>query len=449
MSKRSCCGCCSIKGICKFVLNLLIILLTVLTVLNVNLYGDEWRHRPWWLTVFDRIVPFMQIRKYKLVYGDESDLAYEGLKELVESLNSEAALTRFGKLFAWSVLREQLSQRHCVNQAIAEKKRKNVPLIEPAGPPVVILGLPRTSTTFVHGLLAEDEENFRAPRFHEYMQACPPANEEDETKLFDKLRIEFQSLKMFGMRQLMPNMSSLHHMTGRTPEEDVVPLGHEMYSPLYSTTFRVASYEEWLQRDPKRKMRLSLLYLKEYLDIHLRRNSKRWLLKTPWHVAQVAEFVEVFPGTTFIWTHRDPVQQASSLASLANKMVGVASDFPKHVEGRQIVANKTVEFWYWALERGVKARKLLQSQGKGTFIDVSMESVQSDAVGVAKKIYEKCGWTMSNRTLHRLIDFAERNAAGKPFGKHHHNLQTFDIKEDMIRQRYEKIMKGLELNFVA
>jgi len=124
---------------------------------------------------------------------------------LIHSMNHEANLTGLGKVFAYWVVHSSLAQLNCVTKAL-----KTAPALdENLAPPLIVLGLPRTGTTFMHGLLSQDE-SFRAPRFHEYMSACPkPSSPANRTRL-EQIRVWFQGFKMLGIRILLPSLSAMH-----------------------------------------------------------------------------------------------------------------------------------------------------------------------------------------------------------------------------------------------
>src|SRR5208282_561628 len=87
----------------------------------------------------------------------------EGLAALTSSLHEEASLSTFGRLAARSDLKRMLSTLLIL--ADAEREDPAI-LTRPLAPPIFITGLPRSGTTFLHGLLAEDPAN-RAPRIWE------------------------------------------------------------------------------------------------------------------------------------------------------------------------------------------------------------------------------------------------------------------------------------------
>ena len=77
----------------------------------------------------------------------------EGYERLVASLEGDAALTPFGRFFAKRQLMELLTQRLAL---VDWRKRHPEIAREAIARPLVVMGLPRTGTTILYGLLAQD-----------------------------------------------------------------------------------------------------------------------------------------------------------------------------------------------------------------------------------------------------------------------------------------------------
>ena len=106
-----------------------------------------------------------------------------GLAKLLESIEAKGRLMLFGRYFARLQLVELMSHRL---QLTDYRKRRPEIVDEVIQRPLFILGLQRTGTTLLYGLLAEGPAH-RAPLSWEIDQPCPPA--ETETYLADP-RIE-------------------------------------------------------------------------------------------------------------------------------------------------------------------------------------------------------------------------------------------------------------------
>jgi hypothetical protein len=93
----------------------------------------------------------------------------EALVALTSSLQEEASLSPFGRLAA----RWELTRMLSTLLILADAEREDPAILRrPLAPPIFIAGLPRSGTTFLHGLLAEDPAN-RAPRIWEAIYPYP------------------------------------------------------------------------------------------------------------------------------------------------------------------------------------------------------------------------------------------------------------------------------------
>src|SRR5262249_26175097 len=102
---------------------------------------------------------------------DFGDPAFrEPLARLVRSIEDEARLTLVGRFAAVMQLVELLA-----NRLLLQRDRRRHPAIaeETIRRPLVITGLPRSGSTFLHGLLAQDPAN-RAPVHWELRFPSPP-----------------------------------------------------------------------------------------------------------------------------------------------------------------------------------------------------------------------------------------------------------------------------------
>ena len=102
----------------------------------------------------------------------------ENLKRLLASLESEARLNPIGRIIA-----KERILGHTVNRLNYVNDRKRFPEIakQEIVRPVFIIGMPRTGTTILHDILAQDPAN-RAPLTWEAMFPSPPP----ETASFDR-----------------------------------------------------------------------------------------------------------------------------------------------------------------------------------------------------------------------------------------------------------------------
>jgi hypothetical protein len=102
-------------------------------------------------------------------FGDET--FREPMRRLLDCCESEARLNSIGKL----ALAEDILQL-LINRLQIQRDHQNWSQIgrETIVAPLLILGLPRTGTTLLHSLLAQNHEGFSVPMTWEVMFPSPP-----------------------------------------------------------------------------------------------------------------------------------------------------------------------------------------------------------------------------------------------------------------------------------
>jgi hypothetical protein len=232
----------------------------------------------------------------------------EGLTRLLDSLEADGRLNAIGRLIA----RERVLL-HTVNRLNYVRDRERYPNIaqQEIVKPVFIVGMPRTGTTILHDILAQDPRN-RAPLTWEAMFPSPPP----ETATFDSdPRIEACDATFPSVDAQIPAFKAMHPMGARLSQECVTLMGETMITPLFHNQFRVPTYQDWCDHEADwshvydfRRRQLQHLGSRHMLD--------RWVLKTGAHMWGLEHLLRTYPDARIVFTHRDPVKSMTSYASL-------------------------------------------------------------------------------------------------------------------------------------
>mgnify|MGYP001168359469 FL=1 len=155
--------------------------------------------------------------------GDEQFT--EGLNRLSESLEEEARLNPIGRMIA-----RERAVLSTVNRLNYIEDRKAHPEIaqEKIIAPVVVVGMPRTGSTILHDILAQDPDS-RAPLTWETMFPSPPP--EPETFENDP-RIEACDATFPGVDLQIPAFKAMHPMGARLSQECVTTMADTMVDQL-------------------------------------------------------------------------------------------------------------------------------------------------------------------------------------------------------------------------
>src|SRR5262245_7733950 len=135
----------------------------------------------------------------------------EPLERLLKSYRDEASLTTLGRITARELVVSLLE-----NLLLLEAERAAHPEIEhtPVAHPVFIIGLPRTGTTHLHGLVSRDPEN-RAPSTWEVMY---PATRGMDAAGIARIRARTQS-RLDWANRLAPEFMRIHPIAPDLPQE--------------------------------------------------------------------------------------------------------------------------------------------------------------------------------------------------------------------------------------
>ena len=352
-------------------------------------------------------------------FGD--DLFREGLGRLVTALEEDDAdLSTLGRLMATdSIVHDLMGRLEMVDC------RKRNPEIdqEEVKPPLFISGLPRTGTTVLYNLLAQDPKH-RVPLGWEVIYPCPPP--ETETYLSDP-RIEKARARYAQVDKLAPNLRAIHPIGAQLPEECSTITAREFQSRNYDYVFDVPSYYHWyVNRSQVDVYQAHRRYL-QHLQFRVKRD--RWLLKAPQHLPFIADLFRVYPNAELIFTHRDPTAVMPSMSSLVYQMRFLTQ---RSVDTARL-GREQVDRWGWALDRCLAARDAMPDKAQ-QIVDLRFNDFMQDPLAAVEGIYERFGWPIDDDIRHRMKTFLDNNPRNR-HGTHRYTLEMFDLSTDKVNER--------------
>ena len=250
-----------------------------------------------------------------------SDFGGDGFLEpyriFVKALGEEAKLHAIGRILARGDLRNWLENR--LRLADARKQRPEIAR-EAVRAPLVITGLPRTGTSILHELLAQDPAH-RAPLHWEVRSPCPPP----EAASFETdPRIAHAEDELQLWNQVVPEYAAMHELGARLPVECIQITAHEFRSDELIGRHPVPSYAAWLARADLAPAYAFHRHFLQHLQSRCAR--ERWVLKAPSHLGVLAKLFAEYPDARVVITHRDPLKVLPSVASILYSTAWVRSD---------------------------------------------------------------------------------------------------------------------------
>jgi hypothetical protein len=365
-------------------------------------------------------------------FGDESFL--DALPVLSDAISREADLSWLGRVMFRQQLLGFLQNRFSVYRyRAAHPEVAGVPIERP----LFVVGYPRTGTTILFNLLAQDPAN-RVPLSWEVQFPDPPP--QGETFSTDP-RIE-KARKYFGhMDTMAPSLASIHEVGAEVPQECMPIVAQTMLGPQFSVTFNVPSYQAWVDQQSHAP---AYTYHRHYLEhLQSKHMKDRWVLKSPTHLHSLDALLAEYPDARFIITHRDPAKTMPSLASLYYVIRGLASDsVDPHALGQQVM-----EWWATAADLSMAARDK-HTDKADQFIDIQFEEIMADPVAALGRAYERFEIPWSGDIEERMRAFLADNPRGK-HGAHRYEIEDFGMTLGQIRERFEGYCRAYDIPLVV
>jgi hypothetical protein len=356
----------------------------------------------------------------------------EGLRRLCDSLEGEARLNAIGRMIA-----RERALLSTVNRLNYLEDRRQHPEIagEQIVSPVVVVGMPRTGSTILHDILAQDPDS-RVPLTWETMFPSPPP----EPETFDTdPRIEACDATFPGVDLQIPAFKAMHPMGARLSQECVTTMADTMCSPLFHNQFRVNSYEDWVDHEADWS-RVYEFHERQLQHLQWKVKRDRWVLKTGAHMWGLEHLLARYPDARIVFTHRDPVKSMTSYASLTSLVRSMGSD---EVDPIEIAADWTARIKR-VLEHSISVRAT-GDYPRAQFYDMYFQDFVADQFAVVEQIYDAFGLPMTGAAADRMKAFIADNPKGK-HGIHRYSPEEYGVDPDEIRDAFRPYLDrfGLE-----
>ncbi len=309
-------------------------------------------------------------------FGDD-DGWRENLARLVDDFVAEADLSPLGVEIAAADVILPLRNRLQITAWRREQPRVAQERIER---PIVILGQPRTGTTILYDLLAQDPD-LRAPLTWEVDNPFPlPQPDTYDTDP----RIAQTQAQLEMSEQLMPGFMKFHPMSARGGQECVRMFAGTFCSMIFTVQYRLPNYHRWLMYAADHSV--AYHYHRKYLQ-HLQSGVPgQWLLKSPAHMWTLDALLAEYPDAILVQTHRDPLVVISSISALACHLQKLASDGASVRRAAQQCSEETI----LGLERSM-AWLDTGLIDEDRIVDVQFADFMADPFTTIRAVYQRLG----------------------------------------------------------
>lgn len=349
-------------------------------------------------------------------YGDDGFV--DRLSDAVESIG-EIDLSTTGRFGVRYVLNWHLTNKlRIVEAAKRHPEIRDIPIERP----IVITGLFRTGTTFLHALLAADPNN-RVGRAWELFY---PVGRPRDPFGDEAWRRRQAGLTIWLNHSFIPDQEVAHHVTPDAYEECLFPLQNDMASVTIFAAWGTWSYAtkmlDWDMAVPYRNHKLQLQMLTEF------RASKRWSLKCPWHLWNLGALLEVYPDARIIQTHRDVAKSLGSQCSLSARMIAKMQ--------RSMQMDEVGQFWLdysrTGIDRGMAQRNQLPAS---QIYDLRLDDLLAHPIDVLKEIYRHFDLEYDDALTEKFLTRIAQQPTGQ-LGDHDYDIEDFGFTAEEVREHF-------------
>ena len=353
-------------------------------------------------------------------FGDTSFI--EALRVLLKAYEDEAEFNFIGRLCVHSDTVRMLENRL---RLVADRRRHPAIADEVIRRPLFITGLPRSGTTFLHALLAQDPAH-RAPQVWEVMYPSPPP--EAASYACDP-RITTTAKQLKWLDILMPDFKTVHLIDARLPQECIAITSHDFRSYTFESMYHVPSYRAWHDREDKRP---EYEFHRHFLQhLQWRTPGKRWVLKAPSHLLALDGLFQVYPDAGIILTQRDPLKVLPSCASFTEVLRRAFTD---HVD-KVSLAQEVRQRWEEGAGLAVKYHQMPGNLQKQLF-DVRYADLVREPLPMVRRIYEFFDLELTPAAEAAMQRFLQANPKNKD-GVHRYSLAEFRLNPQEERRRFQ------------
>jgi hypothetical protein len=349
----------------------------------------------------------------------------EPLDVLLPALENEAELTVIGR---WMTRRFLLRFLEVRLQLAAYVRDDPAVVDEEIAEPLFVTGAPRTGTTILHALLAQDPDS-RVPEGWELLRPVPPPSP-DPVEFAADARIPLADRELRLPGQVAGELDAIHVYRGRMHKECLSAMSFAFRSEEFTARYHVPSYVDWYERCDMRpayeshQLVLQILQ-RRWRDVH-------WVLKSPVHLSALPTLFAVYPDARLAITHRDPLTVLASLTSLVATLRWAHSDRVDFAD----VGRYHERMWTSVLDH------LVTGSTDGTLDPARVHHVHyaefmQDQIGAVAALYTAHGRSLTPATAQAMRDYLAARPKDK-HGAHEYSFADLGLDPAVERERFAR-----------
>ncbi len=342
----------------------------------------------------------------------------EPLERYLDALAREASLTVVGRWMTRQFLVRLLCGRvHLVEEVSRDPGVLDERIVEP----LVVTGAPRTGTTVMHALLAQDPGH-RAPLGWELLWPVPPP---EPAAASNDARIALADRELRLLAVVSSDLDAIHEYTGRMTKECLSAMSFAFRSEEFVSRYHVPTFAAWLfscDMGPAYDAHKLVLQV-----LQRRWPARRWTLKSPVHLHSLPVLLDHYPDARIVITHRDPLSVLGSVTSLIATLRWAHSDCVDYAE----IAQAHARLYHSDLDRLVTACRD-GTLDPGQVHHVRYADFMASPIDAVRGVYDAFGWELGSGAEEAMRGYLQR----RPQGLHGPHVYRFeDLGLDRAEQR--------------
>ena len=306
---------------------------------------------------------------------------------------------------------------------------------EPINQPIFVIGAPRTGTTVMHGVLAQDPAH-RAPEGWELLRPVPPPHPDPEIRAADP-RIALAGAELVMPQVVASGLLAIHEYSGRMYKECLSAMSFEFRSEEMVSRTDVPAYQAWLDTADFRPAYRT--YRRVLQVLQRRMPTRRWVLKSPAHLQGLPALMEVFDDARFVITHRDPTAILPSVTSLIATMRWAHSDQVDFAA----IGRYHLELYGRSLDNLIDLIDSGRLPADRT-AQVPHRLVSTDGVAAARSVYQQLGMELTPAVEDAMAAYVAATPPGK-HGEHRYQFEDLGLTRAEVRARFARYIGRFDI----
>jgi len=327
------------------------------------------------------------------------------------------------------------------NRLLLKNEINNNPdiLREVISKPLFIVGLPRTGSTLLQGMMCQNENVLSLKTYY----AWNPAKSKSEAKrICDKF--------CRNAAWSAPQSSAVHFIDPDGSEECILPLRLSLSGYFYICYTGYGYWLEWAKEQDytgSYQVYHRVLQLIQWRERKERKLSPefplKFVLKAPSHLNALPSLLNAFPDAQIVWTHRDPLKVLPSYCSFVGIFRSMICD---DVDAKEIGIKEPqvlAEFMQRGLDSRLRHQKL--NPEANTFCDVHYTNLVKSPLKEIKRIYSHFDLPLSQTSLGLIQNYLSTHRQHQ-FGQHRYSFEQFCMETKTEAKRFSEYVNHFQIS---